>query len=258
MSTYLNELLNENKFLFGVICRDISSTDIELLAQEGYKIVWFDIEHGSQSVEEVISLGRLTTHLGMISLARIPELNRTYVQRLLDGGIHIVNLPDVRSPAQTYEFERLGKFPPVGERGVSSTSAGTGFSLGPNPKETFLLANQRSNLMVMIESDEGYECLDEILEVDGVDIIAVGHQDWAVSLGLFDKDGKKEISTKAEQVLRKSHDAGKIISSSVSGPEDATYLADLGVRIMFTGVDVNLKRGAFADAISGPLKVLGH
>ena len=58
--------------------------------------------------------------------------------------------------------------------------------------------------------------------------------------------------------MRKSHDAGKIISSSVSGPEDATYLADLGVRIMFTGVDVNLKRGAFADAISGPLKVLGH
>ena len=71
MSNRLGELLSENDFLYCVICRDVTLTDIELMAQEGYHLVWIDLEHSAQSMEEAIQLGRSITHLGMVSVVRI-------------------------------------------------------------------------------------------------------------------------------------------------------------------------------------------
>ena len=55
------------------------------------------------------------------------------------------------------------------------------------------MGGMKKNLMVMIQSDEGYDSLDEILDVNGVDMVAVGHQDWAVRLGLYGPDGNMFI-----------------------------------------------------------------
>ena len=131
-------------------------------------------------------------------MARIPELTRTQVQRLLDGGMEILTLPDVRSAAQAARLVQLGKFPPLGERGVSSSSAGTGFTLGSDPRRALGEADLRTSLMVMIESDEGYRALDDILEVEGIDMLTVGEMDWSVSLGLFGPEAKRALAPKIE------------------------------------------------------------
>ncbi len=120
----VGELLETHDCLYGMICRDATLTDIELMAQAGYHVVWLDLEHGPQSTQVAIELGRTISHLGMVPLVRIPELSRTYMQILLDGGIQIMTLPDVRSVEQTRRFVQLGKYPPMGERGVSSSTAG--------------------------------------------------------------------------------------------------------------------------------------
>ena len=123
MQDRLGELLNANDVLYVIMCRDATVTDIELIAQAGYHVVWLDLEHSQQSTSEALKLGRVITHLGMVPLARILELSRTHVQRLLDGGIQIVALPDVRSAEEARELVRLGKYPPLGGRGASSNSA---------------------------------------------------------------------------------------------------------------------------------------
>ena len=55
----LRQLLNENDVLYGVICRDVTLTDIELMAQVGYHIIWIDIEHLHASRSEIIDHPRL-------------------------------------------------------------------------------------------------------------------------------------------------------------------------------------------------------
>ena len=134
---------------------------------------------------ETLRLGRTATHLGMVPLVRMPELSRTQVQRLLDGGIQVLALPDVRTAEEAARFVQMGKYPPVGRRGVSSSSAGTAYTMGADPKQTLREVNEATHLMLMIESDEAYESLDEILAVDGIDMVTVGPMDWSVSLGLF-------------------------------------------------------------------------
>ena len=251
MADRLGQLLSEHERLYGLICRDATLTDIELMAQAGVHAVWLDLEHSPLSTPEAIRLGRSIAHLGMVPLVRIPELSRTHVQILLDGGIQIVVLPDVRDVEQAREFVQLGKYPPLGRRGVSTTTAGAGFTLGADPQQTLREADAATHLMVMFESDEGYEALDAILEVEGIDMVTVGANDWATSLGLFGDEAKAHLAPKIERVFTAASQAGKIISFGASSPQEASYYYSLGVRVFFMGVDIAIKRKGLTDALAG-------
>ena len=251
----LGQLLDEHKFLYGVICRDATLTDIELMAQAGYHLVWLDLEHCPQSVSEVVRLTRTIEHLGMVSLVRVPELLRTNIQPLVDGGVQIVALPDIRSADQAAMLVQLGKYPPLGQRGVASTSAGNCFQLGTDPFETFRDANAATRMMVIFESDEGYECLDEIIHTPGIDIVTVGPMDWATSLGLAGESAEETLAPKIKHVVRTTITSGKLPVMGVSSPEHARQFVDLGVRVFFLGVDITLKRQTLADRI-GSFQVL--
>jgi 2-keto-3-deoxy-L-rhamnonate aldolase RhmA len=245
----LGELLDRHQVLFGVICRDPTLIDIELLAQTGYHIVWIDLEHGSLDPVEMMRLSRTITHLGMLPLVRIIELSRSHVQSLLDGGFQAVVLPNVTDANQAAEFVRLGKYPPLGARGLSSTSAGSNYTLGDDPQKTLALANQAAHLMAMFESDQGFAQMDQILQIDGIDLITVGPNDWAASLGLFGQKGKAQLAAKIDQVVVAAVAAGKIVVMGVSSPQEAEHFVNLGARALFLGVDVALKRKVFTETL---------
>ena len=249
MEDRLSELLSENDVLYGLTCRDATHTDIELMAQVGYHIVWIDLEHGPQSTSDAIALARTASHLGMVPLVRILELSRTHVQRLLDGGFQVLNLPDVQDAQEAAELVRLGKYPPLGHRGVSSTSAGTGFSLGADTRATLQQANEATHLMVMFEGDHAYENRKSILAVDGIDIVTVGPMDWGTGLGLFGKEAESHLAPKIDNLIADILDAGKTPTMSVTAPEAAQRYREMGVRIFFLGVDVSMKRKVLTDTL---------
>lgn len=249
MEDRLTQLLNRHHRLYGVICRDATPIDIELLAQLGYHLVWLDLEHSTKPLSEVIRLGRSIAHLGMVPLVRIPELSRAYVQLLLDGGIPIIILPDVRSADEARQFVELAKYPPIGRRGVSSTTAAAGYTLGVDPQKTFSEVNDGTHLMVLIESDEGYAALDDILEIDEVDMIMVGQQDWGASSGIFGELAKEQLIPKIGRLTTTASKAGKIVAASASSPEDARRSESMGARIFILGVDITIKRSALAERI---------
>jgi len=203
---------------------------------------------GSQSPAEAIQLARTIVHLGMVTLVRIPEISRTQVQVLLDGGIHILTLPDVRTAQQAAEFVQLGKYPPLGARGVCSSSANFNYHLR-DPREDLLAANNATRLMVMIESDQGYAALDSILQVEGIDMLTIGPADWAADSGLFDDAAKTELAPKIEHVLKATTAAGKMTAMGVFDAANVARYRELGVRIIFVGVDVNLQRDVLVDTL---------
>ena len=249
MEDRLTQLLDNHDRLYGVICRDVTPVDIELLAQLGYHLVWIDLEHSTKPLSEVIRLGRSIVHLGMVPMVRIPELSRAYVQLLLDGGIQILILPDVRSANEARQFVELAKYPPIGRRGVSSTTAAAGYTLGAEPQKTFTEANDATHLMVLIESDEGYAALDDILEIEAVDMIMVGQQDWGASSGIFGKLAEEQLSPKIDRLTTAAPKAGKIVAVTASSPEDARRCESMGARIFILGVDITIKRTALDERI---------
>ena len=248
MKDRLKELLEEHDHLYGVICRDTTIVELELMAQAGYHVVWLDLEHGTQSNTEAIRVSRTITHLGMVPMVRMPELSRSHVQVLADGGIQILNLPDVRTPEQAETFVHLGKYPPVGGRGVCSSSVNFDYHLA-DPVQDLVDSNDATRLMVMIESDPGYEALDSILSVDGIDMLTIGPADWAASSGLDSVTAKAQLAPKIEHVLEAAAQAGKITAMGAFDPNSVSRYLELGVRIIFVGVDVNMKRKMLIDTL---------
>ena len=115
----LKKRLQQGETLLGTLLSLPSPEIAEIMSQVGFDWLFIDLEHGPQSTTRALELGRTATHLGLVPLVRILELSRTHVQRLLDGGIQVLNLPDVESASQAAEFVRLGKYPPLGQRGVA-------------------------------------------------------------------------------------------------------------------------------------------
>ena len=250
MIDQLGQLLDEREVLYGVICRDPTMIELELLAQTGYSVVWLDLEHAPFDLAEANRLCRTIVHLGMVPLVRIIELTKSQVQSVLDGGFQIVLLPMIADAAQARQFVQLGKYPPLGRRGLSTCSAGTGYSLGVDPKDTIRQANATTHLMVQFEHDGALADLEAILQVDEIDMVAVGPGDWAVDLGLFGDEAAPVVGPKVDQVLTAAAAAGKITAMPVGSPLQARHYADLGVRLLFMGVDITLRRKAFTDALA--------
>jgi 2-keto-3-deoxy-L-rhamnonate aldolase RhmA len=242
MKDRLRDMLSSHDTLYGVICRDATLIDMELMAQTGYHVVWLDREHSAQSMSDMLHLARVAEYLGMTPMLRIPELSRTHVQTALDGGTRILTLPDVRTPDEARRFAEYGKYPPLGRRGVSTTAAGSGYALGSDIRNTLQAVNAMTRLMVMIESETGYQALDDILAVPGIDMLTIGPLDWATGMGLYGKEARAALAPRIEHALKASVRAGLIPAMFATDPELAAMYRTWGARILFIGEDVVMKR----------------
>lgn len=243
----LSASLARHGVLFGMNFRDASLIDIELMAGAGYHVVWFDMEHGPQPMARILELTRSVIHLGMIPMVRIPELSRSHVQPLLDGGVEILCLPEVETKAEVSELVRLGRYPPVGQRGGATATAALDYQR-PAGIDEVIDAEDRVRLMAMIESDAAYENLDEFLAIDGLDMIGIGKLDWALSRR--GRDGEvEEIDRRVDHILTSAKAAGKITVMTPTDEEQARHYRELGVQIFVLGGDVDLKRRHLEDRL---------
>ena len=78
----------------------------------------------------------------------------------------------------------------------------------------------------------------------------MGAFDWSTSLGLEAEDARAQLTPKIERVLRATVESGKIAAMNATDAAQARQYADLGVQMMFVGVDLALKRRALADALA--------
>lgn len=245
MADRLNELLRTHEVLFGVLCRDATATDLELVRAAGFDAVWFDLEHGGQSVAAVLPLARLARHLGLVSFVRVPEISKTNVQPLLDGGIEGIIAPDIGDADQAAELVRLARFPPIGRRGASSATAWVDYAKADEAAKRIASGEDGVHLIVQFESEEAFRSLDAILDVRGIDMVTVGPLDWRVRA-----PGVAAVGEHIETVVRRAAQRGKIAVVAVEDPSVAARYRAAGARLVFVGIDVGLRRQMYADVLA--------
>src|SRR5213078_5368911 len=91
-----------------------------------------------------------------------------------------------------------------------------------------------------------HAALDEILGVKGIDMVTVGPLDWRLRApGGVDPT----VPDKVRDVIARASRAEKTSAMLVSGPEEAARYIAAGLRIVFVGVDVGLKRRLYRETI---------
>ena len=158
---------------------------MECLGRTGLDFAIIDNEHSPIEAETTAALVRASELSGICPLARVREISRPAVLKLLDVGVQGLIVPNVKTLAQVQELVNYAKYYPIGQRGFCpSRKDGWGFDgLGSVP-ETMRHFNGETLLFPQCETAEALAIIKDICAVDGVDGIFVGPFDLSISMGI--------------------------------------------------------------------------
>lgn len=129
---------------------------MECLGRTGLDFAIIDNEHSPIEAETTAALVRASELSGICPLARVREISRPAVLKLLDVGVQGLIVPNVKTLAQVQELVNYAKYYPIGQRGFCpSRKDGWGFDgLGSVP-ETMRHFNGETLLFPQCETAEG-------------------------------------------------------------------------------------------------------
>jgi 4-hydroxy-2-oxoheptanedioate aldolase len=156
-----------------------------LVAQGTFRWMLVDFEHTPVDRSTAAHIFSTISDLsgGQITpLARVAVGSVDQIKHALDAGAQGIVVPMVNTAEEAAAAVRYARFPPVGVRGGGGLAPQLGFAVnGP----TYLVESNREILVaIQIETPEGVENIDEILQVEGIDLIFIGPFDLHLSHGL--------------------------------------------------------------------------
>jgi 4-hydroxy-2-oxoheptanedioate aldolase len=134
------------------------------------------------------------------------------------------------------------RFGPDGQRGAGSTGRTNDFGLTRTPAEYFALANSELWVWGLVEDPQGIDNLDEILAVDGLDVVGVGPGDLSMSLGMRGQAGHPKVRAMVEEADRRIARSDKHLMSLVITPEDNAAAVARGAKLILTNATPMLAR----------------
>ena len=223
-------------------------TVTEVLAVSGAEVIVADAEHAAFDFPILEQLVRAGEYRGASVVIRVPGIGSD-LSRALDTGAAGVIVPRVESAAEAAEIVRATRFPPIGARGIGPARA-TVYGLDiPTYRAA---ANDDLLVVAMIETRAGLDAVDEIVAVEGIDLIMVGPADLASSLGTT--VGSPEHTDAVTHILEKALAAGRQVGIHCADAAEAERFRDRGVRLLLIGTDVSFlatTAAAHFSALSG-------
>ena len=229
----------------------------EMAALLGYQAAWVEMEHTFHSFEQAADLCRLAAALGMLTMLRIPDLQRGTVLKGCECGPDILDLPMANTPEMVRELVSQARFPPQGVRGFFGVSRAVKYGLAGKVPEVQQKLNEELCLMIQIETKEAADRIDELVEVPGVDAIFIGPADLSASLGVAGQTSHPLVQETAARVIGSAKAYGKQAAAAAPAGE-ARFWIDAGIDLFFCVNDLACMKDGAQSALSEVKKTLGH
>jgi 2-keto-3-deoxy-L-rhamnonate aldolase RhmA len=239
MNRSFRKALLECQVTLGTWLQINNATAAEVLANAGYEWISIDIEHTDIDIVSLTDLLRGMYGRGVAPIARVTTNDTLEIRRALDVGAQGVLVPFVGTAEQAQKAVLAAKYPPWGVRGYSFCRAndwGVGFSADVQS------ANEETAVIVMIESKEGVDNIQDILAVEGVDAAFIGPYDLSGSYGIPGQTQAPVVRDACRQVIEACKAAHKSVGLLVVRPtpgairqaiEDGFTLLCLGLDTVF-------------------------
>ena len=220
----------------------------EVMANAGYDALVIDMQHGlGITPDKAIACLQAISTTDTVPIVRVPWNDPAQIQYVLDGGAYGVIVPLINNAEDAARVAGASRYPPLGFR-----SAGPGRTRFYGGADYFQHANEEIIVLVMIETQDGLNNLEKIVQVPGIDGLYIGPSDLAVGLGLPPvpesfKDPRHMAAVK--RVLDVTNSAGLVPCHHSAGPEDAVRLFDMGFKLSQIGTDVGYISAGAAAAL---------
>ncbi len=221
---------------------------IWMLSQVGFDYVFVDMQHSSLGWETIADMCEMGRAIGMPVIVRPSTVGHPEVNRIQDLGAHGIMFPDVRSRDEVDRILRWMRYPPSGERGVTIGGPGSDYRIdrGPGALERI---NRDNIVVIQAECMEAVEALPQILAGGGIDLVEVGRQDLAASLGHPGETSHPDVLDALRAVVAVCGQHGVRVGAQAATGEDAQRLIDLGIRCVSHIPDRRVLLLAFENAV---------
>jgi 4-hydroxy-2-oxoheptanedioate aldolase len=254
----LNAKLRSNQVTYGVTLYSGSCAAVEIAANWGVDFAFIDAEHTAVNIDSHMEKLILTAQLsGIAPLIRVRGTNQWDIRKTLELGAAGVIVPQVGTADEARQIVRAAKFPPIGRRGGDASVRAAGFG-GPNFKWSTYMESENKNAIIipMAESYEFFDNIDEILEVEGLDVINFGPADYSISrqIPIDYSMSNPEVNDKLDELIEKCHARNIKVMAPCIPPdkENAERLAKKGVDMIIMGNDIMFLNQGFR-AVSAAL-----
>lgn len=159
----------------------------ETMASLGFDWLCVDLQHGMLSYDDLKYMLPAMSNYDAMPFVRVPWNEPYEIMKALDAGAYGVIVPMVNNRAEAELAVDSCRYPPDGHRSFGPIRAamygGRGYA-----RE----ANDHIACVVMVETADGIENLDEIASTPGLDGIYIGPSDLGFALGLSPTSGSQD------------------------------------------------------------------
>ena len=216
----------------------------ELAGLAGMDFVVIDQEHGPLTASSALTCCMAAERGGASPIVRVRANAEGEIQRALDVGADGVEVPQIETREDAAAAAAAARFAPIGDRGLSPYVRAGGYDGGVGYTAD---QNERTTLIVHVEGERGVENLDDIVSVDGIDVVFLGPYDLSQSLGIPGQVEDERVESVMADVVERVNAAGTVVGTYADDPAMAQRWIDVGVQLVALYADAPLLRGAFAD-----------
>jgi 4-hydroxy-2-oxoheptanedioate aldolase len=219
----------------------------EMLALCGYDFLLIDNEHGPASLSDSVALLQAMAGSPTTSMMRVPWNDAVYLKRALDIGVESVMIPAIETREQAEHAVRACRYPPRGFRGSAyQIVRGASYGIGaPDYRET---AHDNLLVILQIESRRAVDNVEAIAAVDGVDMLLIGPNDLAGSVGKLGRIEDPEVMALVARTEAAAKAAGRKLGSIAFAGRTPQQMFDHGYDLIVASTDMLfIREGALAE-----------
>lgn len=228
----------ERGFVVGPFSKTSDPAFIEIMGHGKFDFVILDLEHGPTSVQHLQDLIRAAELSGLFPIVRVKEDNLPVIAEVLDIGAGGVQVPQITDAEIARRVVQAAKFSPLGTRGVCRFVRAAHYSA--TDRFAYFSEANETLIILQLEGKEALEHLEQILAVEGIDIIFIGPYDLSQSLGIPGQVSHPLVTDKMKEIVQQCIRRRITVGTFVDTVEEAQAWRSLGVKYLCYSVDVGM------------------
>lgn len=232
----LKQMIGGGKGAIGTFVKMTDPSVVEVLALAGFDFFVLDTEHVAVDREQLLNILRAAEAFDITPLVRVRENQQVEILQNLDLGYMGVQVPNVDTPEQARRMVESVKYTPIGVRGLSPSVRACRYST-MGVADYISKANANTMIVSHCETRQCVENLDEILKIDGIDVIFIGPMDLSQSLGVPGDTASPIVKQTVDTIFEKVGKSGKAIGTVAGTPEAAKALLERGAQYILLSTD---------------------
>ncbi len=220
-----------------------------ILKAAGADFALYDMEHSGISMAEMKQQFAYARGLGLVPIVRPPAKQYNLCALLLDLGAMGLMLPMVESAAEAADIVSWTRYPRKGVSGAMFGGAHDDYAPG-DIAEKMRLAEERTIVLAMIETERGAANVEEIMAVPGIDGAHLGQFDLSLSLGIPGQTGHARIEAVVDRMLAACRANGKFAACMAPSVAIGRDWMARGFRMVSYSYDVGLLQAHLSEGIA--------